>query len=326
MQNIDINIFKKVNIGNNVKLYAEEVNIKDGVVIGDNVFIASKKIEIGFDTVIESGTYVKAIDNEMEQLILGDNCLIGSNNRIMVPRFIMKDYTQLHNSSLISGYQPIEIGYNCWIGQGAILNSYEKLKIGNNVRMGNTQIWTHVASGELLEGSCFNNSKKVIIHDDVWFMGFGHLVSPGVVVAEKSVIMAGSVLTKDTEPMKTYSGIPAVDISNKLPAWKPMTLSDKTELMKKFIDDFKSTYASYCNNIHFINSNENSNRYWELNSLIEPQVIVSDCINLEHFIKSQLSIFDLKTKMYLKRRTPIEIAWIKYNIGCKARFLPYQYQ
>ncbi len=324
MKDIDLEKFQNVSFGKNVKIKSNSAVIKNGAKIGDNVTIESQRIEIGFDTIIEEGTFVKSIHGDMTDFLIGDNCLIGSNNRFLLPYFSMKDYSQLYNSCLCSGYKPLTIGYNCWIGQGAILNSFENLIIGNNVRMGGSQIWTHVASGELLEGSNFYSAKPVVIKDDVWLMGFGHLISPGVTIAEKSVIMAGSVVTKDTKPMRTYSGIPAVDISEKLPAWKSMTLKDKIELIKQFIKDFQDNFLSFAKNIHFLEETDKDKKIMELNQLYEPQVLVVDQIELSLYQNTKLSIFDLSTKRYLKRRTPIEIAWIRSNNGYKARFIPWE--
>ena len=311
-------IFPKVKFGNNVVINCESAIIKDGTTIEDNVTIEAKNIKIGFDTTIESNTKIKALSDTMSDFIIGDNCLIGFDNQILVPSFAMNDFSQLHNSCLCSGYKELIIGYNCWIGQGAILNSFERLTLGNNVRMGGSQIWTHVASGELLEGSNFYGSKPVILEDNVWLMGFGHLITPGVILARNSVVMAGSVVSKSTEPYKTYSGIPAKDISDKLPAWKKLSLADKGEMIKQFISEFILQYPRFKANIVYMEELLNPEK---IDSKLS--VIICNKIDLETFRNLHYSIFDLSTKKYLKQRSEVEIAWLKFVIGFRARFIPY---
>ncbi len=324
MRAIDLTDYPNVIFGENVSIQGTSVIIKPGSTIGDNVIIHAKNIEIGFDAVIEKGTVIRALGVPMETFRLGDNCLIGFSTQILVPYFEMGDYSQLHNSSLCSGYKPLNIGNNCWIGQGAILNSFETLTLGNNVRMGGSQIWTHVASGELLEGSNFYGSKPVTVEDNVWLMGFGHLVTPGVVLAKNSVIMAGSVVTKSTLPYKTYSGNPARDISDKLPAWKKLSGKDKIEMMQTFISDFKSAFPMYAEQIYFIESSKAANFINVLKDNGEGCVVISDEVDLDGCKKTKATIFDISTKRYLKQRSGIEICWIRFNLGFRSRFIPFK--
>jgi len=325
MNEINQKEYPDVHFGKNVIIRGESVTIASGAYVGDNVFIEAKKIEIGYHTKIDYGTTIKGLGVLMDTFSIGDNCLLGHNCQILTPFFSMKDYSQIHNNSLCSGYKPLTIGYNCWIGQGAILNSFENLTIGSGVRMGGCQIWTHVASGELMEGSNFHGSDEVVIEDNVWLMGFGQLVTPGVTLRKGSVIMAGSVVTKSTEPNKTYSGIPAKDVTEKLPAWKVMELENKVELAKHFVEEFLSQYIQYKGNIHLVSS-VSDNFQSEMNILLgksEHQIIIGDKIDLDAFDKYEHSIFDLSSKRYLKRRSSIEIDFIKFNLGYRARFIPF---
>ncbi len=316
--------FPNVTFGQNVEIFCDIAMLKDGARIGDNVKIHAEKISIGFDTIVENDTIVKAIGGQTMSLFeVGDNCLIGFKNQILVPVFEMRDYSQLHNSCLCSGYKPLLIGYNCWIGQGAILNSFENLTLGNNVRMGGSQIWTHVASGELLEGSNFYGAKEVVLEDDVWLMGFGHLVSPGVVIRKGSVVMAGSTVTKSTEEYRTYSGIPAVDISSKLPAWTKKKPEEKYKLMEQFIHEFCEVNPKYRDNVRILKkTGVFEGQLDRLLQKTEPQLIIIEEINFP-FPDSIHTIIDLKSKRYTKRRSQIEIQFIKFNLGFRARFIPF---
>ena len=210
--------------------------------IGDDVRIEARHVVLGAGAEIGAGVVVEAIRGQTALFSLGDHALIDQGCNVMVPHFASGDYTRIFRNVLISGYKPVTLGHNCWVGQGAVLNSAETLAIGNNVRMGGSQIWTHVASGEVLEGSRFYNEAPVTIEDDVWLMGFGHLISPGVTLARGTVVMAGSVVSKSTEAYHTYSGVPARDITDKLPAWDRPTAEQKWEKLKGFVREFLETH------------------------------------------------------------------------------------
>ena len=153
MKDIDLSKYKAASIGKNVKLSTEHFNVSGKFTIGDNVTIEAKTIQLGHDCTIESDTVVSSIRNTAERFVLGDYGFVGFESQILVPSFCMGDYSKIHNHALVSGYKSITIGHNCWIGQNSILNSTETLTLGNNVRIGTqSHLWTHVASGEILEG------------------------------------------------------------------------------------------------------------------------------------------------------------------------------
>lgn len=309
--------FKDVTFGENVEIEAERASIQPGTVIGNNVRIVAKDVFIGIGSKIESGTRIRGLQSPMMSFRMEDQALIGFDNQIFCPSFSMGDYSQLHNNGLHSGYAALSIGHNCWIGQNTILNCTERLEIGNNVRIGTqSQLWTHVASGELLEGCTLYDQKPLKLEDDVWIVG-GAVISPGLILREKSIIMTGAVLTKSTEPRHTYAGIPARDVTEKLPFWQDISLDEKFEKMKGFAHEFLDNYPEYVGMV-----------------LIEPTVdalaaVKGDAIALfksldwqNTVIPEKISSFDLLTKTYEKRRSPVEIAFVRFNVGFRARFIP----
>jgi acetyltransferase-like isoleucine patch superfamily enzyme len=50
--------------------------------------------------------------------------------------------------------------------------------------------------------------EKIVVEDDVW-IGYRAIIMSGVRIGCGSVIAAGSVVTKDVEPMSIYAGVPA---------------------------------------------------------------------------------------------------------------------
>jgi len=108
----------------------------------------------------------------------------------------------------------LEIGDHSWIGENAWLDSLAPVRIGSNVCIsqgvylctGNHD-WTDPAFGLIV--------KPIIIEDGAW-VGARATVLPGVTIGSHSVVAAGAVITKDTEPYMIYSGNPAVKIKERV--------------------------------------------------------------------------------------------------------------
>ena len=309
--------FSDVSFGRNVTIMAEEIEIGPNVSIGDNVSITSRRVKIGHNARIEQGTEIRGLGQTMELFSMGDQALIGFDNQILCPSFSIGDYSQIHNTGLNTGYKPLVIGHNCWIGQNTILNCTEFLSIGNNVRIGTqSQLWTHVASGELLEGCTLFNSLPLVLEDDVWVVG-GAVISPGLSVRKRSIIMTGSVLTKSTEPGRTYAGIPAKDVTDKLSFWKDVSVDDKMEMMKKFISEFLDVHPEYKDRVLLAPTNA------EIKSQQDEAIAIFSSFNWNiQKIPAGISIFDLTSKAYSKKRSSIEVDFLKFNVGYRARFVP----
>jgi acetyltransferase-like isoleucine patch superfamily enzyme len=105
----------------------------------------------------------------------------------------------------------ISIGDDCGINSGVYILGHWKVLIGNNVVLS--------VDAKLLDaGLDLNNfaniktprhtSSFVIIEDDVW-IGAGAIILPGVTVGRKSVVGAGSVVTKNVAPYTVVAGNPA---------------------------------------------------------------------------------------------------------------------
>ena len=113
----------------------------------------------------------------------------------------------------------VTIGENSYINGGMIVASPNaRIVIGNNCLISyNVHIRTDMHNyndRKTLINKQGNSEKDVIIDDDVW-IGFGAQIMPGVHIAEGSVIGAGAVVTKDTEPFGVYVGIPAKKIKER---------------------------------------------------------------------------------------------------------------
>ncbi len=104
----------------------------------------------------------------------------------------------------------LEIGNNVWLGEGVWIDNLTDVRIGHNVC---------ISQGAYIMTGNHNYKKEtfdlmvkpVIIEDGVW-VGAKAIVCPGVTLKSHSVISAGSVVTKNTEPFMVYQGNPASPI------------------------------------------------------------------------------------------------------------------
>jgi putative colanic acid biosynthesis acetyltransferase WcaF len=107
----------------------------------------------------------------------------------------------------------LTIGDFTWIGEHAWLDSLAQITIGDNACIsqgvycctGNHD-WTDPAFGLVV--------KPIVIEDGAW-VGARAIVLPGVTVKSHSIVAAGSVIAKDTEPYMIYSGNPAVPVKER---------------------------------------------------------------------------------------------------------------
>lgn len=111
----------------------------------------------------------------------------------------------------------IKLGDYSGIGLNAFISG--PTDIGKYVMMGpNCMIYTRNHEFKkkdvpmLFQG--YQESKKVIIEDDVW-IGGRVIILPGVKVGKGAIIGAGSVVTKDVDPYSIVAGNPAKKIKER---------------------------------------------------------------------------------------------------------------
>jgi acetyltransferase-like isoleucine patch superfamily enzyme len=330
---------EKVSLGRNIKFgkgstaSGREISIEDNVTIGDNTQISAKSVFIGFGSRIESNCRI-VLPGEESRFVLRDNCLIGNDSKIITPVFEAGDYLTLHNHALVNGMKPVKLGHNVWIGQNCILNSNDVLTIGNGVGIGAYScVYTHGFFGELLEGCQVYKQAPVTIEDDAWIVGSYNIISPGVTVGKRTIILTGSVLTKDAPPFTCWAGSPAQNITEKVSTYREVDVDEKFEMMKNFIEGYVEKYDKG-KKIHQAEGwrIETEGSVFEI--LFIPKV--TDDFLEKHdvtqvvFTKknaatghwAHVTVFDLSTKLYTKRRTTLEVDLIKFLSSTKARFLP----
>jgi len=108
----------------------------------------------------------------------------------------------------------LEIGDFTWIGEGVWIDSLGKITIGSNCCIsqgaylctGNHD-WADPAFGLIV--------KPIIVEDGGW-IGARAIVLPGVSIKSHSIVTAGSVVSRDTEPYMIYSGNPATAVKKRI--------------------------------------------------------------------------------------------------------------
>ena len=322
--------------GENCRIDAGEVFIGPGVTLGDNFSFRGKRLhlfhksrtgddvrirvddfELGYKSVVERGCSFSAVRGQGETVKIGDYTTVGYESTFMVPVLHIGDYGAVHNHLLLNGYAPCVIGHNCYVGQHSVLNASEKLTIGNNVRLAlNGYIWTHVESGELLEGCNFYGRSPVTIEDNVWLTGCNISVSPGVTLRNGSIVMHGSVVTRSTEPRHCYSGVPAVDVTDKLKPYHEVSHDEKFERLKRYAEEFYEVRPEYRGRVVFVN------RFPESFSQADEEVIVIAKNGEVKDYGGRVTGIALESKRYVKKRTELEEAYLRFHLGARARFIP----
>jgi len=108
-----------------------------------------------------------------------------------------------------------DYGYNISTGENVFLNfncvvlDVMPVKIGNRTLIGpNVQIYTATHPMDYRERAAgLEFAKPVTIGEDVW-IGGSAVICPGVIIGDRSVIGAGSVVTKDIPPDVFAAGNP----------------------------------------------------------------------------------------------------------------------
>jgi hypothetical protein len=123
----------------------------------------------------------------------------------------------------------------------------------------------------------------------------GHCIVSPIKAEDKSMAMAGSVITKDMKFNEIYAGSPAKSISDKIGfQFNEVTIADKKAKMIEYLNDFDPN--------------------------IKNIKIVTNLDNI--LIDKNISYFNVSDRTYTKRLTKSEIAFMKFLLPAKAKFVP----
>lgn len=285
--------------------------IDPSVVVPDFVDIGDFNY-IGKNVIIQS-----AKGSKSPRLRIGDCNIINNNTKIIVSDagIEIKDWNVIHDNTLLIGGDGLGMKHNCWIGQNTILDGSGQLYIGNGVRVGMySQIWTHVASGEQIEGCLLFVKNQTVIEDEVWLVG-SCTVGSGLNLGKRSICLGHSVVTKDTEPGKVYAGAPAI-IMKKLNFWRRVELLEKFDMILGWANQF----AKEGNDIKVTRPKNLEIIITDIKT--KETLIFTDGYDIDEKNNPLCSIFNLQDKTFHKRKTQLEMNFYKFIYNNKARFTP----
>jgi acetyltransferase-like isoleucine patch superfamily enzyme len=161
-----------------------------------NTAVLEENVEIGVGTKVMHGAYIS------KNVKIGKNCFIGYNT-VIRPDVVIGDETHIRSLCFVA--EGAKIGSNCKIIQ--LSNVCKDCVIEDDVFLG-----TGVLLYDTKKISHRRNYKPLGEPPYICRgsrLGSGSLINPGVRIAEFSMIDAGSIVTRDTEPYGRYRGTPA---------------------------------------------------------------------------------------------------------------------
>jgi acetyltransferase-like isoleucine patch superfamily enzyme len=252
-------------------------------------------------------TQIGAINAPAVDVRLGDNVYIGPDVRILAPRIYIGDYCMIHHHVTIYGYEEVVIGPCSWIGQGAILNCTARLNIGRGCTISAmANVWTHFGGGDPVEGCNFNKRKTCTLGEDVW-LGVQASVAP-VSIGAKALVLAGSVVTKNIPPNRTYGGNPAADLTDKMGA--PYTERSVEEKFAAMCDKLLEYHETLRRSRRFIDSMLDDEFAKQMHAgALRLGGITITMVDLP---EDGTSIFDVRDRSYSKLRTAEEVGFMHF--------------
>lgn len=120
----------------------------------------------------------------------------------------------VHGWFTVAYPENVTVGKDFGINHGVFILAAGKVIIGDNVVISARAMI--IDAGLDIQGFCFHYKpchiySPIVIEDSAW-IGAGAIILPGVRIGEKSVVAAGSVVTKSVPARTLVAGIPAVAV------------------------------------------------------------------------------------------------------------------
>lgn len=169
------------------------------------------------EVMVKGSTRINTILLEFEVFILHSIGWIPSH--LIRKFFYLLAGTKIGKGSVIHMgarfYEPqnIVIGEDTIVGEGAVLDGRDKLKIGNHVDIA-SDVMIYNAQHEI-NSSVFAAERKPVTVKDYVFIGPRCIILPGVTIEKGAVIAAGAVVTKNVGEYKIVGGVPAIEIGER---------------------------------------------------------------------------------------------------------------
>lgn len=263
---------------------------------------------------------IEVIFQSPGQITIGDYCVIGPGVKFVCAGgdVTIGDWTTLHDRCLVLSGKGVQIGAHCWFGQNTVIDGTGGITIGRGVRVGMySQLWSHVAAGEQIEGCTLIGERPVVIEDDVWLVG-SCIVASGVTIGYRSVALIGSNITKSCSSNTVLAGVPAVAKPN-LSFYRDIALDEKWKLLKLWLEEIAMSMGIK----YHANDSDGTIALCTNTDLSSESIIftrntvTASQMRLQH---PEATVCCVEDKTYNKRLSAIELKVLKPLSGNKARF------
>ncbi len=274
------------------------IEVGQGCSIGDNVQIIFAK-----PAAVKLGDYV-VLGDGVKMIVDGGDITIG-------------DWTTLHADTLVLSKTGVCIGQHCWFGQNTVLDGTGGLTIENGVRVGMySQLWSHVAAGEQIEGCTLYGERPIHVESDVWLVG-SCIVASGVRIGRRSVALIGSNLTKDAPADVVLAGSPA-KVKEGLTFYKSVTLDEKFEMLAEWLGQI--TGAPVIDAPSLTRDGDAITVHWDDVEKVTFYKFAADFDKAIASRQPKITLCCVEDKRYIKAMTKAERSVLKALAGNKARF------
>lgn len=272
-------------------------------------------IEVGQRTSIGKGARI--IFSAPGRVRIGDYCTIGEGVKIVVSGGDVEigDWTTLHDNCLVLCKEGVAIGAHCWFGQNCVIDGTGGIRIGRGVRVGMySQLWSHVAAGERLEGCTLFAEREVVIGDNVWLVGTC-IVASGVTLGDRLVALIGSNITKSFDGGMVIAGVPAAPRPG-LSFYRDVELLEKSAMMAEWLAEFLTAHPSG----YTLHQGDG----WQgISGPDDARIVFAANADTAHRLRAEepgATVCCLERKDYAKRFTDTEQRVLKFLSGNRARF------
>lgn len=279
--------------------------------------IGKGEVRVGQRVSLAAG--IQAVFHRPATLTIGDYCTIGPGVKFVCDGgdVTLADWTTLHEGCLVLSGVGVSVGQHGWFGQHSVLDGTGGLTIGNGVRVGMySQIWSHVAAGEQIEGCTLFGKRPVQIEDDVWLVG-SCVVASGITIGRRSIALIGSNITKSWPAHSVLAGSPAARKEG-LSFYRPIGADEQWQMLLDWLAEIAETQSlqrSDGSNVQVLTMAQAGRT--------DRVVFAKTAEAADRWVGShpEATICCLETKRYRKRLTDLEHQVLKSLAGNKARFV-----
>ena len=119
----------------------------------------------------------------------------------------------IHMGAVFYNIAHIHVGSDTIIGEHAILDGRDSLKIGNHVALA-SEVMIYNSQHDM-QAADFHATSGPVTIEDYAFIGPRVIILPNVTVGRGAVVAAGAVVTKNVPAFAVFGGVPAKHIAER---------------------------------------------------------------------------------------------------------------